>query len=157
MKPALKVRVALEADAQSVAELVKDVAHYFLADPSGKGAGEFMSNISQTAMAGYIASPAFRYIVGFIDCKLAGVAALRDNKHIYHLVVHTTFHRQGVANKLWQRLKSDALAAGNPGEFTVNSSLYAVPVYLRFGFVPTDDQQMKNGIQFQPMRLRTGV
>lgn len=156
VKQTLKIRVALEADARSVSELVKDVAHYFLADPSGKGADGFLSNITETAMAGYIASPAFRYIVGLIDCKLAGVAALRDNKHIYHLVVHPTFHRQGVANKLWHRLRSDAVAAGNPGEFTVNSSLYAVPVYSRFGFVTTADQQIKNGIHFQPMQLVTG-
>lgn len=153
MKETLTVRAASEADAQAVSELVQSVGHYFLANPNGQGAEGFLSGISAAAILGYISNPAFTYIMGFMGNELAGVAALRDQKHIYHLFVRPDFHGQGVASRLWQFLKSQAIAAGNPGTFTVNSSLYAVPVYSRFGFVPTSEPQVKNGIQFQPMQL----
>lgn len=153
MKEELTIRVASEGDAQVIAELVQSVGHYFLANPSGQGAEGFLASISATAISGYITNPAFFYIMGFIGKDLVGVAALREQKHIYHLFVHPAFHGQGIASRLWLSLKSQAIAAGNSGTFTVNSSLYAVPVYLRFGFVPTSEAQEKNGIQFQPMQL----
>jgi predicted GNAT family N-acyltransferase len=34
---------------------------------------------------------------------------------------------------------------------TVNSSPYAVPVYAKLGFVPTDREQVQSGIRYTPM------
>lgn len=39
------------------------------------------------------------------------------------------------------------------GEFTVNSSLYAVPVYERYGFIPAGLRVEVHGIAFVPMKL----
>jgi len=35
---------------------------------------------------------------------------------------------------------------------TVNSSLYAVEIYRRLGFVDTNTEQIVNGIRFIPMK-----
>ena len=153
MTETLMIRAAEEADAPSIAALVQSLAHYFLASPAMEGAEAFLSSLSQAAIADCIKAPNFSYLVGFIDNALVGVAALREQKHIHHLFVHPDFHRQGIAQKLWLRLKGDAITAGNPGLFTVNASLYAVPVYLQFGFAPTAEPQTRNGVQFQPMQL----
>ena len=53
-------------------------------------------------------------------------------------------------------VEAAALQAGNPGKFTVNSSLNAVPVYQRFGFVANGPVVQKHGIAFQPMLLQLG-
>ncbi len=153
MTETFTVRAATETDAQSVAELVQSVGHYFLANPRGQGAEGFLASISVTAISGYINNPSFIYIMGFVSTELAGVAALKEEKHIYHLFVRPAFQRRGVASQLWLFLKAKAMQAGNPDTFTVNSSLYAVPVYSRFGFLPTSEPQEKNGVQFQPMQL----
>jgi ribosomal protein S18 acetylase RimI-like enzyme len=153
MNENLIIQSAHETDSAHVAELIHSVAHYFLPTPSGVGVESFMASISQTAIAGYITAKNFNYILGFMGTKLVGVAALRDNKHIYHLFVHPEFHRRGIANKLWQHLKSEALKHEGAGTFTVNSSIYAAPMYSRFGFAPTSEPQNKNGIQFVPMQL----
>ncbi|WP_178090544.1 GNAT family N-acetyltransferase [Pseudomonas sp. SJZ079] len=153
MNGKLVIQLARETDSVCVAKLIHSVAHYFLLNPSVAGADGFMASISQAAIAGYITDEKFSYVLGFIDTELAGVAALRDNKHIYHLFVHPDFHRQGVAYGLWQYLKTEAVKNDNVEAFTVNSSIYAVPVYSRFGFIPTAELQNKNGIQFVPMRL----
>ncbi|MDP3815713.1 GNAT family N-acetyltransferase [Pseudomonas sp.] len=153
----LLIQPAQESDAPSVAEMIQGVAHYFLATPSAAGAEGFLASLSPAAIASYINSPDFIYVLGFIEGELVGVAALRDNQHIYHLFVRPNFHRLGIANRLWQQLKSQAIAAGNTQGFTVNSSLFAVPVYAGFGFRPTGEAQAKNGIHFQPMHCPAGT
>lgn len=56
-------------------------------------------------------------------------------------------HRKGLARKLWEQLKSSS----NSSFFTVNSSMFAVPVYTRLGFVPVGEKQSRNGVTVQPM------
>lgn len=147
------IRPAISADSAAIASLVQSVAHYFLSASTGKGAEAFLSTTSETAILAYIANPRFRYLVGHIDGELAGVAALRDNQHVYHLFVSPAHHQQGLATSLWEHLKNQSIDSGNTDCFTVNSSLYAVPVYLRWGFIPIKDPQIIDGISFQPMRL----
>lgn len=153
----LFIQPAQEADAQRVAELIQDMTHYFLATPSAAGAEGFLASLSPAAIASYIRSQDFIYVLGFIEAELVGVAALRDNRHIYHLFVRPEFHRLGIAKRLWQQLKGQAIAAGNTQGFTVNASLFAVPVYTSFGFRPTGEAQAKNGINFQPMHRPAGA
>lgn len=153
MMPSLIIRPAGSADSAAIASLIQSVAHYFLSDSSGNGAAAFLSTLSEAAILDYIANPRFRYLVGCIDGELAGVAALRDNQHVYHLFVAPAHHQQGLATSLWQHLQARSIEAGNTDCFTVNSSLYAVPVYRRWGFNPAGDPQIKDGISFQPMRL----
>jgi predicted GNAT family N-acyltransferase len=43
--------------------------------------------------------------------------------------------------------------AGNPGEFTVNSSRFAVGMYRKFGFVETGPPETKEGVTAVPMKL----
>jgi predicted N-acetyltransferase YhbS len=81
------------------------------------------------------------------------VVALRDNSHLYHLFISPKFQGLGMANNLWQLAKAQAVRKGNPGRFTVNSSLGAAPVYRRFGFVSREPTVAKNGIFIQPMVL----
>lgn len=148
----LAIRPAVTADSAAIASLIQSVAHYFSSDPTG-GDAAFLSTISETAILAYITNPRFRYIVGCVGGELAGVAALRDNQHVYHLFVSPARHRQGLATSLWQHLQNRSINSGNTDGFKVNSSLYAVPVYLRWGFIPIGDPQIKDGISFQPMHL----
>jgi GNAT superfamily N-acetyltransferase len=72
---------------------------------------------------------------------------------VRHLFVAPEFHRRGVAAALWERAKTDAIAAGNSEGFSVRSSEFAVPVYERFGFSVVGERREKDGIVFVPMRL----
>ena len=40
------------------------------------------------------------------------------------------------------------------GTITLNSSPYGLPFYKALGFVPTDNEQIVNGIRFTPMKYR---
>jgi GNAT superfamily N-acetyltransferase len=93
------------------------------------------------------------YHVALIDGELAGFIAMRDASHLFHMFVDQRWQRRGVARRLWDASRQAALAAGNPGIFTVNSSNYALPIYEAWGFVRTAPTQCVKGLYFNPMRL----
>nr|WP_298171208.1 GNAT family N-acetyltransferase [uncultured Pseudomonas sp.] len=151
----LIIRPARETDSPAIAALIDSLVPHILAAPGAPAAEAFMASISPAAIAGYIRNPDYRYLLGFIGETLVGAAAIRDDNHLYHLFVDGQFHRRGIATALWTQLREAAMEAGNTGEFTVNSSINAIAVYSRLGFVAVGEVQHKNGLQFQPMRLAT--
>lgn len=149
----MHIRPATADDAAAISALILGVSQFFTLHPDGEGAEDFLATVSPEAIAGYLASPAYEYRVAEEAGALAGVVAVRNNAHLYHLFVAPAFHGRGLSRQLWDAAREAALRAGNPGEFTVNSSLYAVPVYERFGFQPTGPRVDQHGIAFIPMKL----
>jgi len=96
----------------------------------------------------------YKYHVAEIGDLLAGVVAIRDNTHLYHLFVAEQFQHKGIAKELWRTAMKRSLREGNTGEFTVNSSANARGVYQRLGFVAVSGPQEKNGVVFYPMKLQ---
>lgn len=149
----MRIRPATIADAAAISALILGVSPFFTLHPDGEGAEEFLATVGLEAIRGYLASPAYAYRVAVEDGVLAGVVAIRDNAHLYHLFVAPAHHGRGLARRLWDEAREAALRAGNPGAFTVNSSLYALPVYERFGFQPTGPRVDQHGVAYVPMRL----
>lgn len=81
--------------------------------------------------------------------ELVGVLAMRQVQHISLFFVKEAWHRQGVGRLLFDAMRRDY----TDQVFTVNSSPYAVEVYRHLGFVPTDTEQLTNGIRYTPMRF----
>jgi GNAT superfamily N-acetyltransferase len=158
----LDIRHAQPDDAIHISALIGRVVHHFLIHPSGMGAEAFMQSISPKAIEEYLHRDDFSYIVATMPPdqdqpeqgrQVIGVAALRDDEHLYHLFVDPEWHRRGVAKQLWAYLQSHAMQeSGYKGYFTVNSSVYAVPVYQALGFYVLSKVEHKNGIAFVPMR-----
>lgn len=149
----MKVEHAAVADASRISALIRELSRSFLVSPSGEGAEPFFAAISESAIKGYVLASNFEYFVAEAQGRLAGVVALRDNSHLFHLFVAEPFQGQGLAGKLWQMVKAKAIQSGNPGKFTVNSSLNARPVYEKFGFVASGPVVQTHGVTFQPMQL----
>lgn len=149
----MKIQRATIADAPRISALIRELSTPFLVSPSGEGAEPFLAAISESAIQGYVAASNFEYLVAEDQGQLVGVVALRDNSHLYHLFVAVPLQGRGLGGKLWDMVKAKALLLGNPGKFTVNSSLNAVPVYERFGFIASGPVVQANGVVFQPMQL----
>lgn len=151
----MQIRPATIDDAEALSQLLHSVTSYFTIHPDGRGAELFFDTITPAAMRQRLQSAQFQYWCGFDSNEgLIGVVGIRDNTHLYHLYVAPDQHRKGYASQLWTHAKQAAMAAGNPGEFTVNSSLYAEKLYLRLGFVTTGEKQEMHGLAFIPMRLQ---
>lgn len=149
----MKVERADIADAPRISALIRQLSEPFLLSLSGEGAEQFFAAISESAIRGYISASNFDYFVAQQDNRLAGVIALRDNSHLFHLFVAEQFQGQGLGTQLWQMIKAKAIQSRNPSKFTVNASLNAVPVYEKFGFMVSGPIVQANGVAFQPMQL----
>ena len=140
-------------DALTISRLIGSVARFFTLRPDGAGAEDFLQTISPHAVAAYLTDPRFAYFKAVENGTLAGVVAVRDASHLYHLFVGEAYQRQGLSRQLWDHARA-AVGAANPGYFTVNSTPYAQPVYERFGFVATGPRVETKGIAFVPMRWK---
>ena len=149
----MHIRRAVSTDAEAISALILGMADKLTLHPDGRGAEEFLTTLSPTAIDGYLRSARFRYWVGTVDGALTGLVAMRDHTHLFHMFVAPAFQGRGLATQLWQHARDDALALGDVAAFTVNASLVAAPVYRRFGFQDTSEVVTMNGLAFIPMRL----
>jgi GNAT superfamily N-acetyltransferase len=140
-------------DIPAVARLFRELALEFIVHESPpEGAATFLRENDEQALRAYLAR-GHVYHVAVAGGELAGFIAVRELTHLFHLFVATRWQRQGIARLLWETARNSALAAGNPGWFTVNSSNFALPVYAAWGFVRTAPTQSNKGLYYNPMRL----
>ncbi|RXJ66399.1 hypothetical protein CRV08_13045 [Halarcobacter ebronensis] len=95
-----------------------------------------------------VTSSQFKHFVYVKDEEIVGFIAIKNDNHIFHLFVKESFHRQGIAKKLWQCVKE----IFDVSNMEVNSSLYAIKVYESFGFKISDEEKFFFQLRFQPMR-----
>lgn len=141
-------------DAEAISDLIRGLAYSFIMHPADSRAGEFLKAIEPEAIRTYLTSENIQYFAGVVDTQIAGVVALRDGSHLFHLFVAQSYQGQGLARKLWEHAKQVARSVPNTSRITVNSSLSAVPMYERFGFIKTGCKVEANGIAFVPMAIR---
>ena len=151
--PEPTLRPALVADAPAIVALIDDLMPFLTLHPDGAGAEKFIEHCRQPSIENYLSLPNYAYQLAHIDGELAGVVAMRDNTHLFHMFVPRALHRRGMARRLWQAVRDASIAGGNTTGFTVNASLYALPLYERLGFVATGPKVEMDGIAFVPMRM----
>lgn len=84
----------------------------------------------------------------YADNELLGIIAVRDDgKHLALFFVDGAHHNKGIGRRLWETVLNESTSE----RITVHSSLYAVEVYKKLGFIQTDDVQSDGGIQYLPM------
>ena len=92
------------------------------------------------------------YYGAYEENTLIGVLAMRTPQHIGYFFVREDCQRRGIGKKLFETMRMDYTVQ----EFTVNAAPYAVGIYRRLGFVPTDTEKITNGIRYTPMRFTGG-
>jgi GNAT superfamily N-acetyltransferase len=149
----LQIRLATLNDATAISQLVYSLsAKYIVSDLAETGARNLLSSMEPSAIASYLSSE-YRYHVAEDEGSIVGVVATRDNKHLYHLFVAESHQRRGLARVLWCVAWEACVVAGNPGEFTVNSSQYALPFYEKLGFIQIGPEENRRCVISIPMRL----
>ena len=94
------------------------------------------------------------FILTAFEQKIVGMIEVRDHRHISMLFVDKVFHQQGIAKELFNRaLAISRMKNSTLREFSVNSSQYAIPFYLKLGFSQICSEQIEKGVRFTPMRF----
>jgi GNAT superfamily N-acetyltransferase len=147
------IRPLHESDLPAIARLFRELALEFIVHESPpEGAATFLRENDEEGLRGHLAR-GHVYHVAEVDREVAGFIAVRERSHLFHMFVGKRWQRRGIARQLWEVARREAIAGGNPGFFTVNSSNYALPVYESWGFVRTAPMQFTKGLYYNPMRL----
>jgi len=153
MENQFTLRPGTAEDASAISALIMALQPYLTIAPDGSGAEEFLVSLSPDIIRRNLQDENYSYQLAFDGEVLAGVVAVRDNTHLFSLYVGSAWHGQGLGRLLWHVARDAALARGNPGSFTVNSSAFAESIYRHLGFTATGPVAEMHGIRFIPMRL----
>lgn len=148
------IRLALPTDAAAVSALVLSLADESMVDPAGEEARHFRGLMTPSEMTRYFDMSNRFYAVAEVDGEVHGMLMVLNDNYVGQFFVSEAHQGQGVGSALWRFAFAHALQRGGTGEFTVKSSLVAVPVYTRLGFTATGAVEEAHGFRFVPMRRR---
>lgn len=133
-------------------QLVISLSHFYAHDTTQPTPEWFSSSITEESFVKRMNSKNFDQWVVEQNGSIVGYAAVKNRNHIYHLFVSQKHQRKGIATQLWQTAQANT----DSKEFSLNSSVYAIPIYKRWGFIESDKVQERDGICYQPMVLSVG-
>lgn len=148
----MKTRKAEIEDVVDVAELVRGLSFYYSENGRDELPEWFRATITDSAFADRFGDPEYFNFVAEIHGSVVGYISIKTGFHLYHLFVSSGFHNRGIAKSLWQHCVSQL----NIERCTVRSSVYAIPIYSKWGFTISGKRACKDGICFQPMYYNGG-
>lgn len=151
----IRYRLARPQDARAIGELVRRVTRrWILVDQPASAAAPLLRGMSAKAIRHKILDGQRFHLAWCEDGRLAGVAAMRGDCHLFQFFVSTRLHGRGIAGRLWRRAMRDAIRRAGTHHFTLKASAVALPVYLHLGFVPSGPLMTSDtGLTTQPMHL----
>lgn len=155
----LEIRQANSGDAQGMSALIESLSHYRSPGAKSPAPAEFSAGYSADTIEKHLSVGSVRYFVAVLFGDLVGVIGLGEGPRVRHFFVAEGLHGQGIGRALWNRAAEDALSRIPIGRQTiieVRSSVYAVPVYERFGFSVCGAAVEASGAIFVPMRATLG-
>ena len=149
----MTIRTANSSDAPVLRSLTTELSRFYLRDPNAALPAWLTNGLSEAAFAVRLTSHDYCNYVYELNGKIAGYISIKRPGHLYHLFVQASHQGRGIARSLWEYAEGESEA----GVFTVRSSMNAVPVYKRFGFVESASVGENDGVLYQPMELRQNV
>jgi len=152
----VSIREMRQGEETLISEFVEAVFARVVAPQFMKeGQDEFRSYIKPSAMAERRrAGNHFLLVAETLDkiSGLAGIIEVKGCDHISLFFVDTSLQGKGVGRALLLQAIEKCKKQGSKS-LTVNSAPSAIPAYEHFGFVRLDEEQLKHGIRFLPMKL----
>lgn len=149
----LQIRGAEQIDAQDVSTLIYATSQACCFTKELPCPGWFEESVNADHISQCINDTEMEWLVAVEDIRLVGVLAVSGRNHIKYFFVHPSCQSRGIGKALWD-------AADQKGVFgeslVVRSSLNAVPVYERLGFVKVDSPKYFNGLHYQVMVSKNG-
>ncbi len=137
------------SDASEIKELVSSLSNFYLEEKSSSLPSWFLKTLELSEFEQRLSSDEFANFVYLDNNSIAGYISIKGKNHLYHLFVGERHQGKGISKKLWNYAISNIAS----DHYTVRSSVYAVPVYKKFGFRESGPLESKDGISFQAMEL----
>lgn len=145
----MSIRAAIHADVPTISSLVTSLAHYYMDNKKGAVPSWLEGTLTQYAFLARLSDADYLNFVFEVAGSIVGYIAVKHPGHLYHLFVAEAFQGKGISRSLWEHVRNQSQYRS----FSVRSSMHAVPVYKRFGFLETGPVGTRDGVSFQPMEL----
>jgi GNAT superfamily N-acetyltransferase len=154
MNSLASIRQAAETDAPDIAELIYATSLACCFTPEQPCPDWYKNSVQPGQIASLLKSDHMVWLVAVQAQAIAGVLAVSDKSHVKYFFVRPAYQGLGLGKQLW----SFASRTGVLGpSLTVRSSLCAVPVYERLGFVSVELPKTFNGMHYQTMVANTRI
>ena len=154
MPPEIQYRRAIVDDSTHISGLMLQTQFQFSVEDFSTQGKELLEQLCSPKEIKHYITRGDVYFVAEVEGAIVGVIGIRDNNHLAHNFVRGELHGQGISTKLWELAKGVCLESGNPGEFELRASTFAIPIYERWGFVVESEIEDTGGIMSTPMRLK---
>ena len=141
------IRKAGLDDSVSIGSLVRSLADMYLQSTHSQLPGWFSETLSNEAFRTRMLNTDYQSWVYETDGGVVGYICLQNKSHLYHLFVAKSHQRMGIARCLWEHVVRHT----NGKDITVRSSINAISVYNKLGFINVGEEGHKEGVCFQPM------
>ena len=141
----MNIRAAKIEDVDAIAAVIAPFVDDVIADESGRE--RFQPHILKSIFE----RSDIHYFVADLDGETVGCLAYIAPSHVMHYFLKPEYHGQGYGRQMWNFLETEILK-NNPAVMTVNSSVYALDIYKKFGFEVTGELTQQWGVKFIPMR-----
>jgi len=149
----MTIKSAQQSDIPQIANLVKSLVHNFLDNQEAELPDWLSETLTYDAFLKRVTDPEYLHFIMEEEKSVIGYIAIQQSGYVYHLFIAEEFQGNGIARKLWEHAKQHVSSS----VFTLRSSMFAVPIYQKFGFSKSAPIGNKEGISFQPMELKTKV
>lgn len=146
----MEIRIAVKDDVIKIESLVASLSHFYLKNKDAELPKWFANSITDAAFSKRIEASEYANFVYALKGEIVGYISMKSGSHLYHLFVAEPHQGKGISRELWEFTAKMYVSH----TYTLRSSLNAVPVYKRFGFLESGAASEKDGIGFQPMELR---
>ena len=144
----MSIRKAKIDDALEIKALISSLSHFYLENKSSPMPAWFLKTLDVSEFERRLTNDWFTNFVYVDGNDIVGYISMRGGCHLFHLFVAEDHQRKGISKELWHY----AISGLKANVYTLRSSIYAVPVYKRFGFIASGAAEVKEGICFQPMK-----
>lgn len=146
-----QIRLAQVNECEALSKIATEAANKFIVgELTVEGREKLLSSLGPASIANDFAA-GIMFWVAEQNGRFLGYVAMKPPAHLYHLYVDEAFHGRGVGKALFAeaiRIWSQTHSFDN---LTVNASRYAVPIYEKWGFFPTEGLVDRCGVICFPM------
>lgn len=141
-----KTRLATVEDFPQIYQLIKQVFEENTKyEMSEKGQINFLHFIQPHSMEQRFKGGANFWICES-DSQIVGMIEFAYPNHIYLYFVDKNYRGKGIGKALFNEIKNQI-----KGNITANSTAYALPIYLKLGFIQNGKAVTRNGITAYPI------
>lgn len=149
----IEIRHALEADASGIAELILSTSLACCFTPKQPCPKWYEESLQPQPIADLIRSARMEWLVATQEGRIAGILAIRDKSQVKYFFVDPSRQKLGIGQQLWELASRGGMLGHS---LMVRSSLSAVSVYERLGFIAIEPPGIFNGLHYQTMEANLG-